>query len=72
MHEILTIIVSDDGEVQALASAGCRWLTKDKRGFSVDVGGCRVNLDRLGSLEGRDRLLPLARNPRLYGPAEYQ
>ena len=72
MNEILTIIVSDDGDVQALASAGCRWLNKDGRGFAVDVGGCRVNLDRLGSLEGRDRLLPLARNPRLYGPAENQ
>ena len=72
MNDILTIIVSADGEVQALASDGCRWLTKDDRGFAVDVGGCRVSVDRLGSLEGRDRLLPVACNPLLYGPAKDQ
>ena len=66
MSEMIAIHIDDRG-VSAVATPGCRFLCRDGQQLVVDVNGFRVTVDPLGSLEGRDRLLPLVVNTKLYG-----
>ena len=63
MSAMLTIYVSEGGQIEAVASQGCRWLTRRPDGFDVDVGGYRVRLNTLESVEGYDRLIPFVVSP---------